>query len=376
MGKNNYNFEDSLDDMDAFYEEMQKAGFAENLDVSNITFSKKDKKKNKENAGRAFFDKVNDKKSKHYEKNEWKKTFAKAGEEINNNKPVTKNERSNAYISRFKVFNPYKRYVFDDGVAPISGSAIIRNPIFGESLNKSISRKEWLDEVRDVFLQYLLSTRYPAAIYEVEEFGELFADFKGFPTSNNGKTFFLPLILTEEYLGLYIINIDSLNMFEKTVLEWINGGEYDAKILLTDWLQIIESATYQENKFVCDDDIISDIYKSTSKNREDVKVFVYQNFSNENGIDYETMVNTIITVETAKDNFIELINNITDLNTSSFEEDDSSEDEFGDETFDVSDLAITNNSDDSESEEITETEEITYEKPPVNLKEIPVDIVL
>ena len=379
MGKNNYNFEDSLDDMDAFYEEMQKAGFAENLDVSSIVFEKKKKNKNKENAGRAFFDKVNDKKSKHYEKNEWKKTFSDAGEKVNNNKPVVKNERSNAYISRFKVFNPYKRYVFDDGVAPVAGTSILRNPIIAESLRVKISRKEWNDNVRDTLVQYLLSTRYPAAIYEVEEFSEIFGDFKGFSTSNNYKLFFIPLILTEEYLGLYIINVDSLNLFENSILDWCNDKEFDAGILLTDWIQLIETSAYSENKFVCDDDVISDIYKATSKNREDVKTFVYQNFTNEVGVDYEALVNGIIPVEKAKANFIDLISKITDLNVSSFDDDEDSydDDEINNETFDVSDFATNSDESEEEVEEPSDeiVEKIPYEKPEI-IEEIPVEKIL
>ena len=375
MGKkDNYSYDDSFNDMDAFYEEMVKEGYASNLDVSDITFERKKKDKHKkENSGRSFFD---DKKSKHYEKNEWKRTFEKAGENIEANKikvigniydnkerevveeaPRKTVERAEKikspsqenFLCKFKVRGNYKRYIFDDNVSPVSGSCIVRNTQITE-LAKNISKEDWLKDIRSIFIKYILSTRYPAAIYTLEEFAEAFGDFKGYISSADRKIWFVPYILTEEYIGLYIILMSSADVFDNCVLEWCNGGEWSGKIILTDWIQLMETSSTISSKFICNEDLISDIHDSTANNRKNITKYIYDTFSNEDGFTYEEISDNIVTVEDVKEAIIETVETLVPGYPFLAFDNDDEEDEENEEALETPSEKIEDENDDDIAE--------------------------
>ena len=209
--------------------------------------------------------------------------------------------------------------------------------------------------MRDVFIKYLLSTRYPAAIYTLEEFSDTFFSFKGY-ISTQSNLWFIPFILTKEYIGVYILSKNTVDMFDNAIIDWLNNGEWDSNILLTDWIQLIENASNINNSFLHVDQIISEVHDSTSKNREDVAKFIFEKFSDENGFGYDDIVSGIVYVEEVKDAIIEIFDKVAP-GYSIFNDDDKEDDEDSsdlnddnDETYDVTDdyIGIDDNSNNNE----------------------------
>ena len=319
------NLESNIDEMDAFFEEMYKAGEADKLDVSDIVFTRRPKNKDKNNNGKNFFDRSVKKKSKEFKENEARNTFEKAGREVSRRPIKTSSDNQKDFrtstepkkksyhfpIIAFNLLPDYKRSVFNDGVAPIPVTSIIKDSSVINNDELNFTKEEWEKEIRPLFIKYLVSTRYPSALYKAEEFVEDFDGFRGYiSTKINGKSiWFLPCGLTENFVGLYIIDMDSVDEFDKAIVSWYDN-EWSPSLILADWIPVVLSASELTNRIIYEDSILTDMYESRTQTCKEVKDFIYEYFSNEKGFTYDELVDCMIYAEAAREDLNEKVDEL------------------------------------------------------------------
>lgn len=287
----NENCNEIISDMDDLYNKMVAAGVANTLNVGNM--------KPKSNTS-VVSNGNNSQSSKTTEPKVIGNVYDTNKSEGKPNKPVRFN------IVKFKIYPAYDRAVMDDGISPIGINCKLIDDDMADDIN-DISYDDWVKRYRNIFLTFTLSTRYPSALITINDFNDLFTDFKGhYNIMNNSHRRFIPIVVSDDYVGIYIVDMDSVEKFEE--FSYQDNGMTS---LFTNWIQLINSSCLLQNTFLIKE-CFDSIYENTKDERNVLINYIKNNFSDNLGrVDYDKIIQNMESEKSISDKLKEAISKIS-----------------------------------------------------------------